>query len=110
MQSSVSRFLLEVMDKEPTLLETCLLFGAVGSVGFVVGRWKRWLSLLPFALSVVFALGLYEELSDPYVGEAILREAGWHYVLISYVAMGFGVIVPVMGFIAGTQRHKRAVQ
>ena len=94
-------FLLEVMDKEPTLSDiwsVALLFGAGG---FLL-CWRRPLLLIlifPFALAL--ACGRLLELHDPDVGRHILREAGRGYFLQSYAAMVLTAVLPVVGAAAG---------
>lgn len=97
----MAAMLFEVMDKEAGLLRLCLLFGALGASGVLLGRWKRWLSLVPLAVSAFLAWSLYGEVNDPYVGAAVVTEAGKQYVLLSYVAMAFGIGLPVLGFVIG---------
>jgi hypothetical protein len=42
-------------------------------------------------------LGYLTELHDPYIGPAILNEAGRGYFLLSYVAMSIALLLPVKG-------------
>ncbi len=99
--------LLEVTEREAGLLRLCLLFGALGASGVLLGRWKRWLSFLPLAVSAFFAWVLYGEVNDPYVGATIVTQAGKQYVLLSYVAMGFGIGLPILGFVVGRRANGR---
>ncbi len=105
MAQHLSGLAFEVMDREPTLTEICLLFGALGASGLLLGLWKRWLTLVPLAASVFFAWVLYAEVNDPYVRPALVSEAGVRYVRLSYVAMSFGIVLPVVGFFAGSRRQ-----
>ena len=92
-------FLFEVMDKEPSLLAiwaVCLLL-AVG--GLLLSKQKYWLPLIPLALALLFAWGHISELNDPSVGPQIIREAGYSYVVQSYVAMAIAVTLPLVGAI-----------
>jgi len=85
----------EVMDKEPSLLSLAILYGALCIVAWLAS-WKRWwfgLLLLP-----VFAIvNNIPEMIDPYVGPAILHEAGRRYVVLSYALLCSALAVTIIG-------------
>src|SRR5947207_3513536 len=80
----------EVMDKEPTLVATwawALIGGALGLAGW---RFRWWAGVVSALLPAAYFAGLHFELTDPYVGPDIVKEAGRGYVLWSYcAAVGF---------------------
>jgi hypothetical protein len=82
--------LLEGMDKEPTILG--LWFGGVtfGLLAFLAARWRRWAALRFLAVVLLGAAAVWMELRDPFVGPAILREAGrsypWHLAISTGIA------------------------
>ncbi len=99
--------LVEVINKEAGLLRLCLVFGALGASGLLLGRWRRWLSLAPLVISAFLAWSLYGEVNDAYVGFGVVTEAGRQYVMLSYVAMAFGIALPVIGFVIGRHPARR---
>ncbi len=46
------------------------------------------------------------ELNDPYVGPAMRNEAGLWYVILSYVSIGAGILLPLIGGRDGRARRK----
>ena len=87
----------EVMDKEPTLVATwawALVGGALGLVGW---RWRWWAGAVLVLLPAAYFTGLHFELTDPYVGPDIVREAGRGYVLWSYSAAAVFIVLQVAG-------------
>lgn len=91
--------LLEVMDKEPSPLNVWLFFLFLGVGGFLLCRYRYWLLFVALPLSLVFAWAHLGELHDPFVGPAIVREAGRSYVIQSYVAMTIAIVLPCLGMI-----------
>jgi hypothetical protein len=87
----------EVMDKEPssTWLISCGLILAV--LALVAVRLSRW-SLAIFApAALLSAVVLTSEICDPYVGPAILREAGLTYVVTGWIS----ALLPFLACILG---------
>jgi len=75
----------EVMDKEPSLLFV-FLCGAFGSVAILItARYKSILLILVAPLPLLYFYALLVEINDPFVGPAILKEAGTFYVNSAYV-------------------------
>ena len=89
--------ILEVMDKEPSLLQIWTLCLVVGVGGFLLSRFRYWLILIVLPVALILAWGQLSELHDPFIGPDILREAGYSYVAQSYVAMAIAVILPSVG-------------
>lgn len=89
--------LAEVMDKEPTLGFLWSYFLAIGTVGLVLATVRCWLSFCVLPLWALISLVHISELCDPFVGPAILAEAGEGYFLQSYAAMSLGLLLPLAG-------------
>jgi len=87
----------EVMDKEPTLavIWTWALVG--GALGFVGWHFRWWLGAGLGLLAASYFVALYSEMTDPYVGPAIMEEAERGYVRWSYCAAAVFVILHVAG-------------
>lgn len=96
---------LEVMDKEWSLLTVWLIFLVLGAAGFLLTRFRRWL-VVPALLAVALAAwGVIGELTDHHVGPPIVREAGRGYVIQSYLAIAIATVLTI----AGLRSRKRAV-
>ena len=95
--SLASVMVFEVMDKEWPLWFVLLGFLGVGIVGMLVCR--KWPIVAVFVLAWVICGGMRQllELNDPYVGPAMRHEAGLRYVILSYVSIGAGIFLPLMG-------------
>jgi hypothetical protein len=91
--------LLEVMDKQPTLLA---IWGAallLGLLGFAAVRFRRWLVLPALALIAFLAWTQLGDLADPFVGPAIIQELGRGYLIQSCAAVALAVILSVVGLV-----------
>jgi len=84
----------EVMDKEPSLLALAAVYGVLCATAYVGSRKRWWLGLL--LLPFVGLVNNVAELRDPYVGPAILQEAGWPYVAMSYAMLLAAVALPII--------------
>ena len=96
--------LLEVMDKESSILSFWVSAFVVGGVGFLLAR-RRWWWVLPVLALLAFSfIGTWMEWTDPFVGPAIAREAGPRYPvhLIASTVVAAGLTL------AGLIRAKRA--
>jgi hypothetical protein len=86
----------EVMDKEPSLMQN-IAWGLVSSaLSLFAARFKPWLLLLVVPLPAIYFLDLIREIRDPFVGPAMLREAGPIYIYSGY---GLGVVLLVSIFV-----------
>jgi hypothetical protein len=95
----------EVMDKEWPLWFVFLGFLGVGLVGMVVCRKWPLMAVLVLAWMIYGGIRQVSELNDPYVGPAMRNEAGLWYVILSYVSIGAGILLPLIG-----ARHGRALR
>jgi hypothetical protein len=97
--------ILEVMDKVATVPGLWLGGITYGSVAFLAARWRRWAALPFLAIVLVGAGAVWMELQDPFVGPAILREAGegypWHLAISTSIA----VVLALAGMVIPKQRH-----
>jgi hypothetical protein len=78
--------ILEVMDKEPSLVAIWLTYLALGIAGFSVARFRRWLVVVPAVLIFFFAASQLSEWLDPFVGPAMRHEAGTSYFVQTGIA------------------------
>ena len=101
----LAAFALEVMDKEWPLWLVLTGFLGVGVIGMLLCRKWPLLAILFLPLVVFFGIGQVLELKDPYVGEAIRREAGTRYLFLSYFAVGSSLILLVVGILQGWARR-----
>lgn len=96
--------LFEVMDKEPSLLGIWISSVVLGIGGFLLSRYHWWLVTIVLTIAVVSALAQISELRDPFVGPDIVREAGYSYVLQSYLAAAISIFLPSLGLIRKWRR------
>jgi hypothetical protein len=96
----------EVMDKEPTLLQTWALSRIGGGLAFGVARFRWWLGAIIGVLPTAYFLGLWQEVHDPFVGPAIRSEAGASYVWSSAIATLVWIGLAGTGVIAGFRRRR----
>src|SRR6266853_6684027 len=89
--------MLEVMGKQPSLRVIWGGAAALGLVGYVAGRFRRWLVLPALALIAVAAWTQLGDLLDPQVGPAIMQQAGRWYVGQAGAAVALAVILSVLG-------------
>lgn len=90
-------FFFEVMDKEPGLIEIWLFYAALAVIGFGLTRFRSWLLAIVFPINLLLGLGWLTELHDQHIGPAILQEAGYAYVIQSYLAIVLAVVLPSLG-------------
>lgn len=88
-----------VWDKEPTLLAIWGAAVLLGVVGYYAVRFRRWLVLPALALVAFLAWSQLGELADPFVGPAIIQEAGRGYLIQACAAVALAVILPVLGLV-----------
>ena len=98
-------FLFEVMDKEMPLGFILLFFPIAGILGFFLARKNPIFLFLVYPLVFLFATLHLSELNDPFVGKAIIREAGYSYVVQSYIAIFIGIIFPFFGTLVWLKRR-----
>ncbi len=100
-------FLFEVMDKEMPLEFIWLFFPIAGIVGFFLARKHIAFLIVILTIVMIFASLLLMEINDPFVGPAIVREAGYGYVVQSYAAIFIGTILPILGAFAWLRRRRK---
>ena len=97
----------EVMDKEPTSVELWSLSATVATILFVLSLTTRSVAWVMIALGLWLAWEWTGEVRDPYVGPAILQEAGWTYVAHAYVTGAVMVAAPLTGNLFRIRRQRR---
>lgn len=96
--------LAEVMDKEPALSEIWQ-WAIVGAVlGFCLCRLVPWLVVVVLPVAALFPFAVCTEIWSFDVGPCIVEEAGWSYVVQSYLALGVTIMGPVAGTAAWLMR------
>jgi hypothetical protein len=107
--SVICVFLFEVMDKEWPLLWVLVVFLGIGFFGMLVCRKRPLLWFVIVPVLVLFAVGHVSELNDPFVGPAIVREAGRSYVVLSYLSICAGVVLPSLGVYLWRRQRKQRI-
>jgi hypothetical protein len=96
----------EVMDKEPPLWALWSIALSLATGGFLLARrWRLggWIAAL---IAAILASSVISELRDPYVGPAILAEAGPGYKIQAYLLSAVSVAAPIIGAL----RSRRSVR
>ena len=99
--------LLEVMDKEPSLVQIWIECIVLGIGGLFLSRYRYWLAIAVLTLVLILAWLQISELRDPFVGRDIVREAGRGYVAQSYLALAVAVMLTTVGAIIGWHRTRK---
>ena len=89
----------EVSDKVPSITR---LWGSgllLGLIGYFVIRKRIWAGLVVAVISLFIAFVHYSVLSDPHVGQAVIREQGKAYAFSVYGSIFIMVIPLILGFI-----------
>ena len=109
MKAAVLTLLLEVMDKEPTLLHIWTWHLLAGLIGLALSLWRKWGVLIGLSITSASSYMWLNELHDPNVGPDILREAGESYFNQSYAAVAMLVVLPCIGAIIKYRPARQAV-
>ena len=88
---------LEMMGKEPSLRAIWGGAAALGLIGHVAVRFRRWLVLPSLALITITVWIQLGDLLDPHIGPAIVQQAGLSYVGQACAAAALAVILCVLG-------------
>lgn len=94
--SIASPALAEIADKEPSVGGMWAWALAVNVIALLLEMVRPRLGLLMVPLAALSAWAGYMELSDPYVGQAILRELGPSYVKMSYMIIAVELLGPAL--------------
>jgi hypothetical protein len=103
--ATATAVLFEVMDKEFPLWLVLVFSAVAGTLGFLLSRWKPWTTMLALLFAAFFAGKQVEELIDPFVGPAIRQEEGLGYVVLSWLAIAFMILSPLLGAVIGLRRR-----
>jgi hypothetical protein len=96
----------EVMDKEPTLLQTWAFSLIGGGLALGAARFRWWLGVIIGLLPAAYFIDLWQEVRDPFVGPAIRHEAGASYVWFSAIAAVVWIGLTGTGVMAGIRRRR----
>jgi hypothetical protein len=99
--------LAEVMDKEPSVVAVLAWAMAGAVVGFVACRRFPWLTIALFPLASLLPFAVAQEVLDPYVGPAIMQEAGAGYAAACLVSLAMGIAGPLAGGVLGWRERIR---
>ncbi len=99
--------LLEVLDKVPGPLLLWVLGIILGAAGYLLGRRRAWLGMIPITLLLLLALLLWTTTGDPGI-EAALRAEAPNYTLITYLPLVLGILASVVGIARGRRGGPRA--
>ena len=97
----------EVMDKEPGTSEIWTWAICGGAAAGVAWSVRAWLGALATAALVPFFVGLWSEISDPFVGPAIRAETGTAYVNTATGATLVAVALVACGALRSFMRARR---
>ena len=97
----------EVMDKEPSLSGLALWYVGLCAIAYLASRQRWWLGLLLLPVIGFIGFSNIAEVRDPYVGPAILQEAGQRYVTLSYAMLLSAIAFPIIVALRRRQSHRR---
>ena len=100
--------LLEVMDKEPSLLSIWCIALFVGLTAFFAARNWRWGWLVCVPVLALATLPMINEQYDPVLGPMIRQEAGGSYRVLSHLAIPFLWSGALAGWLARRRNVSRA--
>ncbi len=96
--------LLEVMDKEPPLAQRAAVYGVLSLGGVLLARKRWWLGLSVLPVVALFGLADISELRDPFVGPAIIEEAGVLHVVVWYALILLAAAIPTIAVVIRRRR------
>lgn len=99
--------LLEVMDKEPSLPGMWICGVGFGALGYWAGRRWFWPAIPVLTLAIFWTYAMHVELTDPWVGPAIVREAGHAYVVQGYFTGFLSIALTMAGMATALARRWR---
>jgi len=89
------------MDKEPTVTGNWLWALVGGGLAIIAWRWRLWLGAILSALVLSGIYVVHLEITDPFVGPAIQKEAGQRYVTQFYWSALVGCTLQVIAVCHG---------
>lgn len=93
----------EALDKEPSVLTICALFGSIALVGLLCSYWRWWLAPGFLIAALILGVALFEEFSS--VGLLTSGESP-SYVAQFYLAFAFAIVLPVLGAAINVRRTR----
>lgn len=96
MPLTLSLALLKVMDKEPGITAFWVSAVVWGALGYLLARRRRWWAVPILGLLALSFAAVWSEWSDPFVGPAIVVEAGrlypYHLIASTLLAAGLTIV------------------
>lgn len=92
---AVILFIAEVGDKVPRLPVVFLWSGAITLFAWILARQKKWFAMLALPFAILFGIAATAEPRDPFVGPDIIREFGYSYPLLAYLA----AVIPLFAIV-----------
>lgn len=103
-----SEALAEVSDKIPSILNIWI-FGVVGTVVlFVLAYFSRWLFFLGLGFVGIMTYGSISMITEPHLGEAIIREQGLKYPVSLFATDLLMLCGAVGGYLMLCRKNKNA--
>jgi len=91
----------EVMDKEPTITAIWAWALLGGALSVLAWRWRWWFGAIVSMVVLSGTYGVYLEISDPFVGPAIRKEAGQGYIGQFYFSALLGCVLQLFAVYSG---------
>lgn len=101
-------FLLEVMDKEPSLIELWVWTTCWSVLGLLACCYRPWLGIFTFLLGQWIPYGTVLEVKDLHIGPNILIESGQSYVNQVYLAFWCVILAHLIGLLLYLRRRSVA--
>ena len=99
----------EVMDKEVPLINIILWTLVLSLFGFYCSRFHFLFCLLFIPISFLLPAAVIKEIRDPFVGPAIIEEAGILYILTAYASPIILVCSNIAGIVCYFRRKRKSV-
>jgi hypothetical protein len=98
----------EVMDKEPSIADNWWAAILLALVAVLAWRWRWWAGAVVTGVFLLRVWGVWAEVHDPWVGPAIVREAGQEYPGQFYLSVLLGVAAHAGAAVGGIRKARRA--
>ena len=95
----------EVMDKEPPISRILIWTTAAAILGFIFNKNYRWAPLFLIPFTMIHPLSNVFEINDPYVGPAIMNEAGIQYFTVVYLSFILVLFSNIFGIYLYYKKH-----
>jgi hypothetical protein len=96
----------EVSDKIPSHAALWGVCSVVGVLSLAAGAFRPWLGIFGIAYALLVLMVSHADLTDPYVGPAILVEQGQSYALSAYGSPALTFVLSAIGIMVGLRRRR----